>query len=89
MLLAIPINTPLSANSVFKNHSNREQKVKQWVRKTCSSYLNPFKLSAFYPLSGGSALVLLMEIFKWIVKRLVGVLFLGGVTCGGDFGQLG
>ncbi len=43
----------------------------------------------FCPLGGGSALVLLMEIFKWIVKRLVGVLFLGGVTCGGDFGQLG
>ncbi|GAA8270388.1 hypothetical protein HpBT159_16340 [Helicobacter pylori] len=44
----------------------------------------------FCPLGGGSALVLLIEmVFKWIVKRLVGVLFLGGVTCGGDFGQLG
>ncbi len=41
----------------------------------------------FCPLGGGSALVLLIEmVFKWIVKRLVGVLFLGSVTCGGDFG---
>ncbi|GAA8527365.1 hypothetical protein oki424_12110 [Helicobacter pylori] len=62
--------------------------MKSWVRKTRLSYLDSFKLGAFCPLGGGSALVLLMEIFKWIVKRLVGVLFLRGVTCGGDFGQL-
>ncbi len=56
--------------------------MKPWVRKTRLSYLDPFKLGAFCPLGGGSALVLLIEmIFKWIVKRLFGgkVLFLWGV----------
>ncbi|GAB0002280.1 hypothetical protein VN1220_11780 [Helicobacter pylori] len=61
--------------------------MKSWVRKTRLSYLDPFKLGAFCLLGGGSVLVLLIElVFKWIVKRLVGVLFLGGVTCGGGFG---